>query len=124
MTKLTDLTIAEAREGLRDKSFSARELTQAHLAAIETANEALNAYVLPTPERALEMAKASDARLKKGEGGTLEGIPLGIKDLFCTKGFRTTACSHILDGFTPTYELTVTANLWAAGRGDARQAQQ
>jgi aspartyl-tRNA(Asn)/glutamyl-tRNA(Gln) amidotransferase subunit A len=78
VTKLTDLTIAEAREGLRDKSFSARELTQAHLAAIETANEALNAYVLPTPERALEMAKASDARLKKGEGGTLEGIPLGI----------------------------------------------
>jgi len=115
VTKLTDLTIAEAREGLRDKSFSATELTQAHLAAIESANAALNAYVLPTPERALEMAKASDARLKKGEGGTLEGIPLGIKDLFCTKGFRTTACSHILDGFTPTYESTVTANLWAEG---------
>jgi aspartyl-tRNA(Asn)/glutamyl-tRNA(Gln) amidotransferase subunit A len=115
VTKLTDLTIAEARDGLRDKSFSARELTQAHVAAIESANAALNAFVLPTPEQALEMAAASDARLKKGEGGALEGIPLGIKDLFCTKGVRTTACSHILDGFTPTYESTVTANLWAEG---------
>src|SRR5680860_90611 len=115
MTELTDLTIAAARAGLREKSFSALELTQAHLSAIEAANEALNAYVLKTPELALEMAKASDARLKKGEGGPLEGIPLGIKDLFATKGVRTTACSHILDGFTPTYESTVTANLWTAG---------
>jgi aspartyl-tRNA(Asn)/glutamyl-tRNA(Gln) amidotransferase subunit A len=115
VSKLTDLTIAEAREGLRDKSFSAQELAKAHLDAIEAANEALNVYVLPTPDQALEMAKASDARLGKGEGGRLEGIPLGIKDLFCTKGVRTTACSHILDGFTPTYESTVTANLWAEG---------
>ncbi|WP_083239389.1 Asp-tRNA(Asn)/Glu-tRNA(Gln) amidotransferase subunit GatA [Methyloceanibacter superfactus] len=115
MTDLTDLTIAEARDGLRGKSFTARELTQAHVDAIEAANAALNAYVLPTPERALEMAAASDARLGKGEGGSLEGIPLGIKDLFCTKGVRTTACSHILDGFTPTYESTVTTNLWAEG---------
>jgi len=115
MTELTDLTIAEARKGLCDKSFSARELAQAHIEAIEAANAALNAYVLPTPEWALEMADASDARLAKGEGGALEGIPLGIKDLFCTRGVRTTACSHILDGFTPTYESTVTANLWAEG---------
>jgi aspartyl-tRNA(Asn)/glutamyl-tRNA(Gln) amidotransferase subunit A len=115
VTRLTDLTIAEAREGLRDKSFSARELAQVHIDAIEGANAALNAYVLPTPERALKMAEASDARLAKGEGGALEGIPLGIKDLFCTKDVRTTACSHILDGFTPTYESTVTANLWAEG---------
>ncbi|ODS02523.1 aspartyl/glutamyl-tRNA amidotransferase subunit A [Methyloceanibacter marginalis] len=115
MTDLTDLTIVEAREGLRAKSFSAAELTQAHLDAIETSNAALNAYVLPTPERALEMAKASDAKLGTGEGGALEGIPLGIKDLFCTRDVRTTACSHILDGFTPTYESTVTANLWAEG---------
>ena len=115
MTKLTDLTIAAARDGLRDKSFSARELTQAHVETIEAANDALNAFVLPTPERALDMAKASDARRKKGEAGALEGIPLGIKDLFCTKDVRTTACSHILDGFTPTYESTVTANLWAEG---------
>lgn len=115
MTKLTDLTLAEARQGLRKRSFSARELAEAHIAAIEAANSALNAYVLPTPERALAMAAASDARLAKGEGGALEGIPLGIKDLFCTKDVRTTACSHILDGFTPTYESTVTANLWAEG---------
>ena len=115
MTKLTDLTIAEAREGLRSKSFSARELAQAHVEAIEGANEALNAFVLPTPQRALDMAAASDARRKNGEAGALEGIPLGIKDLFCTKDVRTTACSHVLDGFTPTYESTVTANLWAEG---------
>ncbi|MGH9173059.1 MAG: amidase, partial [Vicinamibacterales bacterium] len=115
MTALTDLTIAEARAGLKARDFSAHEVAQAHLDAIEAANAALNAYVLPTPERALEMAKASDARLGKGEGGALEGIPLGIKDLFCTKDVRTTACSHILDGFTPTYESTVTANLWAQG---------
>jgi aspartyl-tRNA(Asn)/glutamyl-tRNA(Gln) amidotransferase subunit A len=115
MTRLTDLTIAEARRGLRAKSFSARELAEAHIKAIEAANEALNAYVLKTPERALDMADASDARLKKGEGGALEGIPLGIKDLFCTKDVVTTACSHILGDFTPTYESTVTANLWAEG---------
>ncbi len=115
MTELTDLSIAEAREGLKRKDFSATELTRAHLAAIEAANPALNAYVLPTPERALAMAKASDARIKTGEAGALEGIPLGIKDLFATKGVLTTACSHILDGFTPPYESTVTANLWAAG---------
>jgi aspartyl-tRNA(Asn)/glutamyl-tRNA(Gln) amidotransferase subunit A len=113
--KLTDLTLAEARDLLRAKEISSRDLTDAHVAAIEAANEALNAFVLVTPERALEMAEASDQRLKKGEGGELEGIPLGVKDLFCTKGVRTTACSHILDGFTPTYESTVTANLWAAG---------
>jgi aspartyl-tRNA(Asn)/glutamyl-tRNA(Gln) amidotransferase subunit A len=115
VSDLTDLTIAGAREGLRAKSFSAEELTQAHLDAIEASNAALNAYVLPTPERALEMAKASDARFGTGEGGALEGIPIGIKDLFCTRDVRTTACSHILDGFTPTYESTVTSNLWAEG---------
>jgi aspartyl-tRNA(Asn)/glutamyl-tRNA(Gln) amidotransferase subunit A len=115
VTKLTELTIAEARDGLANKSFSADELTRAHVDAIETANDALNAFILKTPEHALEMAAASDKRLRQGEVGALEGIPLGIKDLFCTKGVRTTACSHILEGFTPTYESTVTANLWAAG---------
>jgi len=115
VTDLTDLTISDAREGLAAKSFSAVELTEAHLAAIEAANLAINAYVLTTPERAIDMAKASDARIAKGEAGTLEGIPLGIKDLFCTKDVRTTACSHILDGFTPPYESTVTSNLWDAG---------
>jgi aspartyl-tRNA(Asn)/glutamyl-tRNA(Gln) amidotransferase subunit A len=115
VTKLNDLSLAEAREGLRNKQFSATELAQAHLDAIEAANAALNAFVLVTPERALEMARASDARIKQDEAGALEGIPLGIKDLFATKGFRTTACSHVLAGFTPTYESTVTANLWREG---------
>ncbi len=115
MSDLTDFTIAEARDRLRKKDVSATELTQAHLDAIAGANAALNAYVLPTPDEALHMAKNADHRLKAGHAGALEGIPLGIKDLFCTKGVRTTACSHILDGFAPTYESTVTANLWAAG---------
>jgi aspartyl-tRNA(Asn)/glutamyl-tRNA(Gln) amidotransferase subunit A len=115
VAKLTDLSLAEAREGLSQKQFSATELANAHLDAIEAANAALNAFVLVTPERALEMAKASDARIKRGGAGALEGIPLGIKDLFATKGIRTTACSHVLDGFTPTYESTVTANLWREG---------
>lgn len=115
VSELTDLTIAEAREGLRGKSFSATELAQAHVEAIAAGNAALNAYVLPTPERALAMAKAADHRLAAGHARPLEGIPLGVKDLFCTKDVRTTACSKILDGFLPTYESTVTANLWAAG---------
>jgi aspartyl-tRNA(Asn)/glutamyl-tRNA(Gln) amidotransferase subunit A len=114
MTDLTSLTLAQARDALREKKFSATELADAHLAAIATARE-LNAFVLETPERARDMARASDARLAKGEGGPLEGLPLGIKDLFCTEGVRTTACSHILDNFVPTYESTVSANLWRDG---------
>src|SRR3954465_10513564 len=114
MTDLTSLTLAEARNRLRKKEITALELTDAHIAAVEKAR-ALNAYVLETPDQARDMARASDARLAKGEGGPLEGIPLGIKDLFCTKGVRTTACSKILDNFTPTYESTVTANLWRDG---------
>src|SRR5262245_62707849 len=111
MTDLTSLTLADARDALRAKKLSAKELTDAHVAAVERAR-ALNAYVLETPEIARSMARASDAKLAKGEGGPLEGIPLGIKDLFCTKGVRTTACSKILENFVPTYESTVTANLW------------
>jgi aspartyl-tRNA(Asn)/glutamyl-tRNA(Gln) amidotransferase subunit A len=114
MTSLTSLTIAAAREQLRKKQFSALELTDAYLAAMEKAR-ILNAYIVETPEKAREMAKASDAKLAKGEGGPLEGIPLGIKDLFATKGVHTQACSHVLDGFKPTYESTVTANLWQDG---------
>lgn len=114
MTELTALTIAAARDGLKQKKFSALELADAHLAAIERARS-LNAYVLETPERASAMAKASDARIAKGEAGPLEGIPLGVKDLFCTTGVRTTAGSHILDNFVPTYESTVTAQLWRDG---------
>ena len=114
MTILTALTIAQAREGLRKKEFSAVELTEAYISAIEKAR-ILNAYIVETPEIACAMAKASDARLAKGEGGALEGIPLGIKDLYATKGVHTQACSHVLDGFKPTYESTVTANLWRDG---------
>jgi len=115
VTDLTALTLAEARDGLRDKQFTATELTEAHLTAIDKANGAINAYVLPTPEHALAQAKASDARLAKDDARPLEGLPLGNKDLFCTDGIRTTACSRILDDFKPAYESTVGANLWTAG---------
>ncbi len=114
MTDLTSLTLAQARDALRRREFSAAELANAYLVAIEKAR-ALNAFVLDTPDRARAMARAADARLAKGEGRALDGLPLGIKDLFCTAGVRTTACSHILDNFVPTYESTVTANLWRAG---------
>lgn len=115
MTDLTKLTLAEARNGLVAKKFSATELTQAFIKAIDAANAHLNAYVLATPEHALAQAKASDERLAKGTARPLEGLPLGNKDLFCTKGIRTTACSRILDDFKPTYESTVGQNLWDAG---------
>ncbi len=115
MTELTKLTLAEARDRLQRKEITATELTRAHLAGIEAANPALNAYVLVTPEHALAQAKASDERLAKGGARPLEGLPLGNKDLFCTKGIRTTACSRILDDFKPTYESTVGQNLWDAG---------
>src|SRR5688572_8938432 len=114
MAEPTSLTIAQARAALAKKDVSAVELADAHLASMEKAR-ALNAYVLETPERALAMARASDARTAAGKAGPLEGIPLGIKDLFCTEGVRTTACSKILGDFTPTYESTVTANLWRDG---------
>ena len=114
MTDLTSLTLAEARDGLATKSFTSVELTDAHLQAMERAR-VLNAYVLETPEQARAMARAADDKIAKGEGGPLGGIPLGIKDLFATKGVRTTACSKILDDFKPTYESTVTSQLWRDG---------
>jgi aspartyl-tRNA(Asn)/glutamyl-tRNA(Gln) amidotransferase subunit A len=112
---LTSLTLAEARYGLRKKDFTAVELTRAYLSAIERANSALNAFVLPTPEHALAQATESDKRIAAGTARALEGLPLGNKDLFCTKGIRTTACSKILDDFKPAYESTVGQNLWDAG---------
>ena len=119
MSDLTHLTIAEARARLRGKEISATELTEAYLSAIDAFNPAFNAYVAVTHDKARAMAKASDARLAggeaKGEIRALEGIPLGIKDLFGTEGVHTQAASHILDGFKPRYESTVTANLWADG---------
>jgi aspartyl-tRNA(Asn)/glutamyl-tRNA(Gln) amidotransferase subunit A len=114
MTDLTSLTLSEAREGLAKKSFTSLELTEAHIAAIEAAR-ALNAFVLETPDQARSMARAADTKIAKGEGGPLGGIPLGIKDLFATKGVRTTACSKILGNFVPPYESTVTSQLWRDG---------
>jgi aspartyl-tRNA(Asn)/glutamyl-tRNA(Gln) amidotransferase subunit A len=114
MTELTALTLAQARDALRRREVSATELTDAHIAAIEGARP-LNAFVLETPERARAVAQQADVRLAKGEGGPLEGLPLAVKDLFCTAGIRTTACSHILENFIPPYESTVTANLWRDG---------
>ncbi|WP_028035002.1 Asp-tRNA(Asn)/Glu-tRNA(Gln) amidotransferase subunit GatA [Chelativorans sp. J32] len=115
MTELTKFTIAEIRAKLAAKEFTALELTEGYLAAIQTANERLNAYITVTADKAREMAKASDIRLAQGGARPLEGVPLGIKDLFATEGVHTQACSHILDGFKPRYESTVTANLWADG---------
>ena len=115
MTDLTKLTLAEARAGLLERQFSATELARAFLDAIGAGNAVLNAYVLVTGEHALAQAAASDARLARGEARPLEGLPLGIKDLYCTAGVRTTACSNVLAEFTPSYESTVTQNLWDAG---------
>ncbi|HTJ65149.1 MAG TPA: Asp-tRNA(Asn)/Glu-tRNA(Gln) amidotransferase subunit GatA [Alphaproteobacteria bacterium] len=111
---LTHLTIAEALKRLDSKEITSVELTEAHVRAIEGAR-ALNAFIVETPELALEQAKAADARRAKGQAAALEGVPLAIKDLFCTKGVQTTAGSKILEGFVPTYESTVTANLWRDG---------
>jgi aspartyl-tRNA(Asn)/glutamyl-tRNA(Gln) amidotransferase subunit A len=110
----TDLTLAEARDALVAGKLSSLELTQAYLDAMARAR-ALNAYIAETPDQALAMARASDARIAKGEAGPLEGLPIGVKDLYATKGVHTQACSHILDGFKPTYESTVTAQLWRDG---------
>ncbi|MFC6200086.1 Asp-tRNA(Asn)/Glu-tRNA(Gln) amidotransferase subunit GatA [Ponticaulis profundi] len=115
MTDLTALTLSEALDGLDAKEFSSEEITSAFVQAIEAANPSLNAYVTELPEKAIAMARQSDERRAKGEGGVLEGAPLGIKDLFCTEGVRTTACSSILGEFTPPYESTVTSNLWREG---------
>jgi aspartyl-tRNA(Asn)/glutamyl-tRNA(Gln) amidotransferase subunit A len=114
MSALTQLTIAEARAGLRARQFSARELAAEHVSAMAAARP-LNAFLAETPERALAMADAADQRLQRGEARALEGMPLAIKDLFCTEGVLTTAGSRILDGFKPPYESTVTAKLWEAG---------
>ena len=114
MAALTDLTIAQLTAALASKDTSAVEVAEAHLAKLDQ-HRALNAFITETPDRARAMAKASDERRWKGEAGLLDGVPLAIKDLFCTEGVPTTAASRILDGFVPTYESTVTANLWKAG---------
>jgi aspartyl-tRNA(Asn)/glutamyl-tRNA(Gln) amidotransferase subunit A len=114
MAELTELTLAQVRQGLRSGAFSAAELVEAYIATIEQAR-VLNAYVAETFDAARARAAESDARLKQGTARPLEGIPLGIKDLFATRGVHTQACSRILQGFRPTYESTVTANLWRDG---------
>jgi aspartyl-tRNA(Asn)/glutamyl-tRNA(Gln) amidotransferase subunit A len=115
MSELTRLTLSAALEGLEARRFSAVELTRAHLDAIDAVNGRLNAYLVTTPELALAMAAASDERRAKGEAGPLDGAPIGVKDLFCTEGVRTTAASKILGDFVPPYESSVTANLWRDG---------
>ncbi len=114
MTKIENHTLASLRDALKTKELTSLEATEAYLSRIEAAKE-LNAFITLTGDKAREMATASDVKLNKGEGGDLEGVPLGIKDLFCTDGVLTTAGSHILDGFVPRYESTVTSNLFADG---------
>lgn len=114
MTELTSLTLTAARDGLRKKEFTARDLTQAHLQKMEE-TRSLNAFITETPELALEAAKRSDERLQKGVAGLMEGIPIAVKDLFCTRGVKTTAGSRILSNFIPPYESTVTQKLWNSG---------
>ncbi|HKD21313.1 MAG TPA: Asp-tRNA(Asn)/Glu-tRNA(Gln) amidotransferase subunit GatA [Rhizomicrobium sp.] len=110
----TSFTLAEARDAVTAKRISSKELTKAFIKAVEDARP-LNAYVTETPERALAMAEESDKRIAAGAARPLEGLPLAIKDLFCTKGVRTTAGSRILSNFIPPYESTVSQNLWDAG---------
>ncbi|ANC91804.1 Asp-tRNA(Asn)/Glu-tRNA(Gln) amidotransferase subunit GatA [Azospirillum humicireducens] len=114
MTALTHLTMAEALDGLAKKDFTAVELTEAHVRAVEAVRP-FNIFITETPDAALSMAKASDERRAKGEAGPMDGLPIAVKDLFCTKGVSTTAGSHILDGFKPEYESTVTSQLWRDG---------
>ncbi len=114
MTNLTQLTLAEALEGMKAKKFSATELTKAYIAAVEKIRP-LNAYITETPEIALAQAKESDARYANGTARPLDGAPIGIKDLYCTKDVQTTASSNILKGYKPKYESTVTSHLWRDG---------
>ncbi|RJX68050.1 Asp-tRNA(Asn)/Glu-tRNA(Gln) amidotransferase subunit GatA [Tsuneonella suprasediminis] len=118
MTDLTDLGVKAIRDGVAAGTFSAREVAEAFNANVAAAQDALNAFIVATPEKALEAADAVDAARAKGETlGKMAGVPIGMKDLFATQGVQTTAASHILEGFTPEYESTVSANLWKAGAG-------
>ncbi|MBJ7378939.1 amidase family protein, partial [Sphingobium sp.] len=117
MSNLTDLTVAEIRDGFRAGDFSAREVAEGFNANVAAA-KALNAFIVETPDKALEAADAADKAKAAGETlGALAGVPIGMKDLFCTQGTQTTAASHMLEGFVPTYESTVSGKLWAAGAG-------
>ncbi|QSB44554.1 Asp-tRNA(Asn)/Glu-tRNA(Gln) amidotransferase subunit GatA [Tsuneonella flava] len=118
MTDLTDLGVKAIRDGVAAGTFSAREVAEAFNANVAAAQDALNAFIVATPEKALEAADAVDDARAKGETlGKMAGVPIGMKDLFATQGVQTTAASHILEGFIPQYESTVSANLWKAGAG-------
>lgn len=114
MESISQLTISEARDKLKKKELTSLEITQSCLKSIET-SKILNAFSVITPEIALSQAKNADKRIASGDAPAMCGIPIGIKDLFCTKGVQTQAASHILDGFKPEYESTVTQNLWDEG---------
>ncbi|MBV8938342.1 MAG: Asp-tRNA(Asn)/Glu-tRNA(Gln) amidotransferase subunit GatA [Alphaproteobacteria bacterium] len=114
MTALSSLTLAALRDGLRARQFSAVEVAKAHLDTMQR-HQGLNAFITETPELALEQARISDSKIARAEAGPIEGVPVAVKDLFCTKGVLTTAASHILDKFTPPYESAVTARCWQAG---------
>lgn len=115
MTDLTQLGVAELRDGLKSKKFSAVEVAKATAAKVERENAHYNAFITVTSEHMLEQAKAADAAIAAGKAGALAGVPVAVKDLFCTKGVQTTAASHILEGFVPQYESTITQKLWDAG---------
>ena len=115
MTDLTNLGIAQLRDGFTKKDFTALEVAEATQAAIRNANSELNAFITITNDEAFTGAKKADERLAKGDATAMTGIPVGVKDLFCTKGVLTTAASHILEGFTPEYESAITQKLWDAG---------
>jgi len=118
VTEITELGVAAIRDGVAQGQFSAVEVAEAFNANVAAAQAALNAFIVATPERALDAARATDTRRAAGESlGALGGVPIGMKDLFATRGVQTTAASHILEGFTPEYESTVSQRLWDAGAG-------
>ena len=118
MTDITELGVAAIRDGVAKGDFSAVEVAEAFNANVAAAQEALNAFIVATPEKAREAAKATDEKRAKGDPlGKMAGVPIGMKDLFATSGVQTTAASHILEGFTPQYESTVSQKLWDAGAG-------
>jgi aspartyl-tRNA(Asn)/glutamyl-tRNA(Gln) amidotransferase subunit A len=115
MTKLTELTIAQALKGYKAKEFSVQEVVKDHIEAATKGQKETNAFIVTTFDQAAEEAKASDVRYAAGQAGPLEGVPIAMKDLYCTKGVQTTAASKILEGFIPTYESTVSQKLKDAG---------
>ncbi|MFC0588481.1 Asp-tRNA(Asn)/Glu-tRNA(Gln) amidotransferase subunit GatA [Novosphingobium aquiterrae] len=118
MSDLTELGVAAIRDGVAAGTFTAVEVAEAFNANVAAAQSALNAFIVTTPEKALDAARATDARRAAGQPlGKMGGVPIGMKDLFATRGVQTTAASHILEGFTPEYESTVSQKLWDAGAG-------